>query len=221
MRLPTSVRTFLSVGFFCRSWRRLKACTIGRPAFSSATSSWLKIRKSAILTRPLRARRGPKSPRPWRCTAKTWPPRRSISWRAATASAAPIDSSAIAPSGQPALTENCGLTGLLLLDWLDRLVLPLHRLLAGRTLFRLALRRQLLHQEDQDQGGLGRLVAGGADDERLVELDRHGGAVELHGSDPALLVLLHPGEREGERRSTSPKPDRPIVNEIWKSSPSR
>src|SRR5216117_2964797 len=55
-RVRTSPRTRRSVGLSCRSSRSSKAWTTGRPAFRSAISSWLKIRKSRILIRPRRWR---------------------------------------------------------------------------------------------------------------------------------------------------------------------
>src|SRR5882724_13220323 len=108
-----SVRTARKLGSFIRSSIRSRVCRRGRPARSSAASSWLKTRNSSFLTRfrRTRPRAALESPTlrgtPRRRTSKMWTPRLSSSLRRAISSAAVCISSSTRPSAVPIRQTNC------------------------------------------------------------------------------------------------------------------
>ena len=151
----------------------------GRPAgppSSSAISSWLKMRKSAILTRPFGAARPRRRARARRGGSRRRGRPAARSRRcAAFESGARTDCSATRAVGPAGLDRELGLTAS------SPRLLPVGALLGAGA-------RRLLREQDQDEGVLRALLLGRADDERLVQRHGHRRAVERDRDDAALRV---------------------------------
>ena len=105
----TSVRTSLNRRFFCRSSMMSNDCRMGRPALTSASSSWLKSRKCSVEMIFLpRGRRSRSLVTPRRASKTCIPCWRSSSSAARTLIACTWRS-VMVPSGVPTLTINSGI----------------------------------------------------------------------------------------------------------------